>query len=220
MSVFDSLTQAERARQLAKPEGEVGLAVAEWMVEVNRQANSRIVRLLGIEPGNHVLEIGFGSGRTVPEVVAQAESVRYTGIDISQTMVDEASRFNADLVAAGRASFHLGAAEEMPFADQTFDRVFSLGVVHFWAEPVAPLREVRRVLRSGGLSLMGCLHPRTVPDFAKGDHGFHLRDAEAWEAAYRSAGFADPTAEEIAAELTAPDGSPVTRFTFLISARA
>ena len=220
MSVFDSLSQAERARQLANPEGEVGLAVAEWMVEVNRQANGRIVRLLGIEPGNQVLEIGFGSGRTAPEVVAQAEGVRYAGIDISQTMVDEANRFNADLVTTGRASFHLGSAEQMPFAAGTFDRAFSLGVVHFWAEPVEPLREVHRVMRPGGLSLMGCLHPKSVPDFAKGDHGFYLRDAEAWEAVYRSAGFADPKAEEIVAELTAPDGSPVTRVTFLIAARA
>jgi cyclopropane fatty-acyl-phospholipid synthase-like methyltransferase len=68
---------------------------------------------LGVEAGHRVLEIGFGNGRAAPQVIAQAVDVRYSGIDISPTMVAEASAFNAVLVAAGKASFHLGLAERM-----------------------------------------------------------------------------------------------------------
>jgi SAM-dependent methyltransferase len=125
MAVFESLTPAERARQLRNPEGAVGLAVAEWLNETNRGGNARIVALLGLGPGSHVLEIGFGNGRTVPDVIAQAAGVHYTDLDFSPTMVEEATRFNAALVAAGRASFHLGSVERTPFADASFDRVFS-----------------------------------------------------------------------------------------------
>ena len=69
-----------------------------------------------------MLEIGFGNGRTVPEVIRQAADIQYTGIDLSPTMLEAASRFNAALVAAGQASFHLGSSDHMPFPDSTFDR--------------------------------------------------------------------------------------------------
>jgi len=171
MTIFASLSLAEQARQLRNPEGGVGLAVAEWLNDTNRQGNAHAVDLLQLQPGNCVLEIGFGNGRVAPDVVARAAGVRYAGIDISPTMVEEATRFNAALVAAGRASFHFGSADGLPFADASFDRVFSTGVTHFWAEPAKPLAEVRRVLRRGGLSLMTCLHPRSAPAFARPERG-------------------------------------------------
>src|ERR1700749_1886637 len=114
MAIFETLTPAERARQLANPEGAVGVAVADWLNENNKQANAKVVAQLSVEAGHHVLEIGFGNGRTVPIVMGQASEVRYAGIDISPTMVAEASRFNAELVAAGKASFHLASADAMP----------------------------------------------------------------------------------------------------------
>jgi len=99
MAVFESLTLAERARQLRNPEGAAGLAVADWLNENNKQGNAKAVALLNVKPGNRVLEIGFGNGRAAPHVIAQAADVYYSGIDISPTMVAEASTFNAALVA-------------------------------------------------------------------------------------------------------------------------
>ena len=220
MAVFEALTPAERAGQLRNPEGAVGLAVAEWLNEINRAGNARIVALLGVGPGSHVLEIGFGNGRTVPDVIAQAAEVHYTGLDFSPTMVEEATRFNAALVAAGCASFHLGSAERMPFADASFDRVFSTGVAHFWADPVGPLAQVRRVLRPSGVSLMGCLQPRAAPDFARLEYGVHLHDATAWDAAYRAAGFAGVDIATVEFEQAGPDGASIRRYGFLLAARA
>ena len=218
MGVFESLTPAERARQLGNPEGAIGIAVAEWLNENNRQSNAEIVAMLGLAPGNQVLEIGFGNGRIVPDIIVQAADVRYAGIDISATMVEEATRFNAALVAAGRVSFHCGSAERRPFAEDSFDRVFSIGVIQFWAEPIAPLAEVRRVLRRGGVSLMGCLHPRIAPDFARPEHGVHLRDAAGWTELYRAAGFTEIGIETVETQQINPDGTPTTRYVFHITA--
>ena len=220
MAIFESLTPAEQARQLREPEGDIGLAVAEWLNTTNRQANARAVELLRLEPGHSVLEIGFGNGRTVPDVVAQAAGVRYAGIDISPTMVDEAMRYNAALVAAGRASFLLASADSMPFADESFDRVFSTGVTHFWAEPARPLIETRRVLRRGGISQMACLHARSAPAFARPEHGFHLRDESAWHALHSGAGFSEVSVETLEFEQTGPDGTSVKRYGIRIMARA
>jgi ubiquinone/menaquinone biosynthesis C-methylase UbiE len=220
MTVFETLTLAERARQLGNPEGAVGLAVAQWLNENNKQAIAKSVALLNVKPGNRVLEIGFGNGRAVPDLIAQAADVHYAGIDISPTMVAEASTFNAALVAAGRATFHLGSAERMPYADDTFDRGFSIGVIHFWTDPAGCLAELRRVLRPGGSMLMACLAPREAPDFAKPEYGFHLRDAATWDALCCAAGFADVHVETIESEQITPSGAPIRRFGITIRGRA
>ena len=218
MSPLDSLTPAERARQLANPDGAIGLAIAAYLNDHNKTGNAATVALLAIQPGNAVLEIGFGNGRTAAEVLRQADGVRYTGIDHSATMVAEASRFNADM--ADRASFHLAAADRMPFTGASFDRVFSIGVIHFWTDPVASLKEVRRVMRPGATMIMGCLSPRGASGIHQPAFGFHLRDPETWEALTRAAGFTQARAEERPIDHTAPDGSLSRRYLIRLTGSA
>ncbi|MFT4119628.1 class I SAM-dependent methyltransferase [Bradyrhizobium sp.] len=220
MTIFEALSPAERARQLANPEGAIGLALAEWLNDTNRQATTELIRLLAVEAGHRVLEIGFGNGRAVPIVMAQAADVHYAGVDISPTMVAEARDFNAALVQAGRAGFDLASSHAMPFDTGSFDRVFAIGVVHFWAEPLASLAEVRRVLRPGGLMLMGCLAPEGAPDFAQVEYGFHLRAAPEWDDLCRSSGFADVDVRLLEISQSVPGGSPIRRSSIRLQARA
>jgi SAM-dependent methyltransferase len=208
MSVFETLSSAEQARQLRNPEGDAGLAVAVWLNETNRRAGAQLLAALGLDRRSQVLEIGFGNGRAVPDVLALAKDGHYVGIDISPTMVDEAKRFNAEFVTLGRAEFHCAGAERMPFPDAIFDRAFSIGVVHFWPEPVIALRELRRVLRPRGFAIMGAFAPPGAFDFAKSEFGFYLRDAAAWEALCREAGFHEVKAETFEVTQTAAGGAP------------
>ena len=134
-------------------------------------------------------------------------------------MLDEAKRFNASFIASGHASFHLASADRMPFPAASFDRVFSIGVIHFWAEPIASLIEILRVSHSGSFAIMSCLHPRATLPFAREEYGFHGRSAEEWERLFRAAGFSDVAAECLEVEGTGPDGKPNKRYTNRITAR-
>jgi ubiquinone/menaquinone biosynthesis C-methylase UbiE len=220
VSSIEHLTPVERARQLRNPDGETGLAVAEYLNANNRQGNARTVAFLDLQPGHRVLEIGFGNGRIVPDVVGKAEGIRYTGIDFSPTMVAEASRFNATLVSDGSASFHLGSAEELPFPDEAFDRVFSTGVIHFWAYPAGPLREARRVLSLDGMMVMGCLASQSASELYRPEYGFHLREGPEWEFLCRDAGFKQVTTETLETDQINADSTPVKRYSLRIMARA
>ena len=108
----------------------------------------------------------------------------------------------------------------MPFTDDAFDRVFSTGVIHFWTEPASSLAEVHRVLRPGGAMLMSCLAHRGRPDFARSEYGFHIRDASAWDALCRDAGFITVNVETLESKQITPDGAPTTRFTIRVMAQA
>ncbi len=66
-------------------------------------------------------------------------------------MIALAERNAQQYQVAERANYVLGDARQMPFADGSFDAVFTNGSLHEWADPVAVFNEIHRVLRRKGL---------------------------------------------------------------------
>jgi ubiquinone/menaquinone biosynthesis C-methylase UbiE len=127
---------------------------------VKNAARSRwVLSLLRLESASDVLEVGFGSGVDVRRVARLAPGARVAGIDRSREMLRQARRRNSAEVAAGRIDLRPGSAEALPFADASFDRVFSINSVQFWANRQRCLRELRRVLRPGGMAVIA-IQPR------------------------------------------------------------
>ncbi len=96
--------------------------------------------------GRKVLEIGCGLG-TDGAQFAQA-GAEYVGIDLTTAAVELARRAFA---ARGlRGEFLVANAEQLPFPSDSFDHVYSFGVIHHTPNPAAVVSEIRRVLRPGG----------------------------------------------------------------------
>jgi SAM-dependent methyltransferase len=223
-SVVDisNLTPAQLAKMLGKPEGEAGRAVGEMMNRVNANITSAVYQRLMLRDNDRVLEIGFGNGRLLPELMGLADEMTYLGLDRAETMVTEATAHNAELVAAGRASFRLGSVEAIPCKDESFDRTFAVNVVYFWPEPLRALAEMRRVLRPGGLSIIASAVTgpgEEPPPFAKPEYGFHRRNREALLALHRDAGFGNVLVDDYSEMAAAPDGSTRKRSYAIILAR-
>jgi len=98
----------------------------------------------GVRPRRRVLDVGCGPGALTAELVRRVGADAVAAVDPSPTFV-EAARARAPGVDVRAA-----AAEELPFADDGFDLTLAQLVVHFMADPVAGLREMRRVTREGG----------------------------------------------------------------------
>jgi ubiquinone/menaquinone biosynthesis C-methylase UbiE len=93
--------------------------------------------------GMAVLDVGCGQGLDLAQYAMAGASV--TGIDLTPRHVELA---RAHLDALGLSgSVVLGDAEALPFAEESFDRVSSNGVLHHTPDMGAALREIRRVLR-------------------------------------------------------------------------
>jgi SAM-dependent methyltransferase len=101
---------------------------------------SGVLEWLAPEPGERILDLGCGDGQLTARIAALGAEV--IGIDASAEMVAAARARGADAVE--------GNAEALPFADCTFEAVFSNAVLHWVRDQDAMLREVRRVLRPGG----------------------------------------------------------------------
>jgi ubiquinone/menaquinone biosynthesis C-methylase UbiE len=219
---LNALPPAEMARLLGKPEGEAGRAVAERLNRVNADITAAVYRHLQLKPGERVLEIGFGNGRLLPELLSHADDLSYVGLDIAETMVVEAITFNAELVASGQASFQRSAAEAMPYPDARFDKVFAVNVIYFWPDPVKALSEMRRVLRPDGMSVIAAVKPdadQAPPPFAREEYGFRVRDAATVVALHRDAGFGYIELDDYEEITTRPDGTPWTRRYAIVIAR-
>ncbi|MBI3782871.1 MAG: class I SAM-dependent methyltransferase [Deltaproteobacteria bacterium] len=143
------------ARQSGCPSGLLGRIIGSIMATETAAANDAVVAALALQPTDHVLEIGFGHGRTLDRVGRQLTTGLSAGIDLSETMVRMAARRCRDLITAGRVTLHQGDSAQLPFPDGHFNKVYSVHTLYFWPEPARHLREIHRILRPGGCFVLG-----------------------------------------------------------------
>ena len=86
----------------------------------------------------------FGDARTVLNVGAGAGSYEPPGRDV--TAVEPSAVMRAQR-PAGAARCVAAVAEHLPFEDRSFDAAMAVSTIHHWQDPVAGLREMRRVAR-------------------------------------------------------------------------
>ena len=99
----------------------------------------------GIAPGMRALDVGAGTGKLTAVLAGHLGEKNVAAVDPSEPFVAAlATRFPSAEVRAG-------AAEELPFEDESFDAVFAQLVVNFLADPERGAAEMRRVARGGGV---------------------------------------------------------------------
>ncbi len=122
----------------------------------------RMVASMACKPGESVLEIGVGTGLSLRHYPA---TTRITGIDLSRDMLARAAsrvmRHGWDHVSL----MHMDA-QQLAFADNSFDKVAVMYVASVVPDPDAMMREIRRVCRPGGDIYV-------VNHFSQQGHGLH-----------------------------------------------
>ena len=145
------LTMAIRS-QFMRPRRFAGWLVG-WEMALrssNRKRNVWAVGLLGVEPTDRVLEIGFGPGIAIRELSRRATHGLVCGVDHSEVMVWQATQRNRDAVRAGRVALRCSSAEHLPAFEEPFDKVLAVNNMGMWREPGERLKELRSLMRPGG----------------------------------------------------------------------
>jgi phosphatidylethanolamine/phosphatidyl-N-methylethanolamine N-methyltransferase len=106
-----------------------------------------LVQALGLRPGDRVLEVGVGTGLSLP---LYPRDVRLTGIDVSREMLEKARARVARLRLANVDALLEMDAERMSFADASFDKIVAMYVVSVVERPGRLLEELHRVCRPDG----------------------------------------------------------------------
>lgn len=132
------------------PRGLAGRLTGHLMRHFNRAPYRLAIGALDVQGDSRVLELGFGPGEGLAELLRQARHGSVHGIDASATMLAQAKSLNAAAIASGKIVLRRGDFAQLPYPDSSFDRVLAVNVAYFWRDPAAVVREIRRVLRPAG----------------------------------------------------------------------
>lgn len=166
------------ARQSGQPSGLLGKLIG-WIMERETAAqNDAALTALAIKPRDRILEIGFGHGRTLERLAAAAPSGFVAGLDHSSEMYEMVRQRCASLLQSGNLELRRGSSQAIPYPDADFDRVLAVHTLYFWTNPVEHLREIHRVMKPGGVCVLG-FRPKEDPhaaSFPETVYTFYSRD--------------------------------------------
>jgi ubiquinone/menaquinone biosynthesis C-methylase UbiE len=120
------------------------------MARSNAECGFWVSDLLQIAPNDGVLEVGFGPGVVTERLTKLAPAGRVAGVDHSIEMVELARARNITTIQKGGVDLQWGSVESLPFGDSTFDKALAINSMHVWPDAIVGLREIRRVMKSGG----------------------------------------------------------------------
>jgi MPBQ/MSBQ methyltransferase len=149
----------------------------------------------GLERGQTVLDAGAGTGFTTAGIVARVNASDVTMLDQSPHQLAR-SRSKPELADCARV---LGDAENLPFADDTFDRYVSAGSIEYWPDPQRGIAEAYRVVRAGARALViGPVRPANRVARALAETWMLFPAVAEYRAWMEAAGFEDIRVTELA----------------------
>ena len=144
------------SKQAEKPSGIFGRMVMSRIFEKgNADLNSFMKELLSPEETDHILEIGFGTGSLISDMAVITKRGVIEGVDFSETMLSVARKKNRKYMEEGRVRIRRGSFEEMPYSDNSFDKVCSANTIYFWSDPVDTAKKILKILKPGGKLVIG-----------------------------------------------------------------
>jgi phosphatidylethanolamine/phosphatidyl-N-methylethanolamine N-methyltransferase len=118
--------------------------IFDWIFAPGRQA---AIKYLDLNRQHSVLEVGIGTGLNLPLYPATCS---LTGIDLSQEMLDKAVE-RVQTLTMPNVTLKVMDATSMDFGDNEFDRAIATYTISAVPDPVAVLREMRRVVKPDGV---------------------------------------------------------------------
>jgi demethylmenaquinone methyltransferase / 2-methoxy-6-polyprenyl-1,4-benzoquinol methylase len=112
-----------------------------------------LVSRMEVGPGDTVLDVATGTAAVAIELVRRS-GCRVVGLDQSREMLETGRRRVADAGLDDTIDLVEGRAEQLSFADGSFDGLTFTYLLRYVADPVATLRELARVVRPGGTIAM------------------------------------------------------------------
>jgi len=98
-----------------------------------------------VSDGQNVIDVGCGPGALTEELVRRVGAAAVSAVDPSESFVSALGERHPGVTV------RLAPAEELPFAESSFDAALAQLVVHFMRDPIAGLREMARVTHEGGV---------------------------------------------------------------------
>ena len=166
------------ADQLKEPHGAKGMDMAAMMHETNIGMTVSAIESLAIVDDDTMLELGHGNAGHLKYIFDEHPTIHYYGLETSLLMHEEAQTSNQAYVTGGQATFHLYDGTNIPFDENSFDKIFTVNTIYFWANPLDLLSSLYRVLKPGGRLSITFAQKSFMETLPFTRFGFELYDTE------------------------------------------
>lgn len=165
-----------------------------------------VLELMQIAPDDNILDVGCGAGWLSRILAKRVPQGRVVGMDISDEMIRHARQAGAGFPNLG---FVAGGVDEIPWESDFFTRAISVESSYYWPDPAKGLREIHRVLSSGGSAWILINYYRDNPHCHQWGKILtiptKLLSAGEWAALFRAAGFKDVAHQRISDPTPIPE---------------
>jgi ubiquinone/menaquinone biosynthesis C-methylase UbiE len=168
------------AKQLRKPSGILAGKVGNEMNITNSFLYDFTIEAMQLKNDESILEIGFGNGKFFDKIFSTANDLKISGLDFSAEMVKVAKVNNPSTSNNGELTLRLGSSDNIPFPDNSFDKVFCINVIYFWEQPAAHLQEIYRVLTPGGKFYCSIRSKESLVQMPFVKYGFNVYSQDEW----------------------------------------
>ncbi|CAN2254077.1 putative methyltransferase [Bacillus subtilis] len=134
------------SKKFSKPKGVFGMIAGYIMAAENRTLNQWTINQLGITHGDSILEVGFGPGYCMQQVLKREKDVDLHGIDVSEVMLKLAAR----RVKSKPVRLIQGSVETFPLTDSFYNKVISVNNYTIWNDQTKGMKQIYRALKPGG----------------------------------------------------------------------
>lgn len=206
----------ELANQLSCPSGEHGIEVGNSMYQSNLNMIKNCIKVLDIRDDFSILELGFGNGQHISELLSLANNLTYKGLETSELMIQQATERNKSL---NTNCFILSNGSSiLPFDKDAFDCFFSSNTVYFWQEIESQLKEIYRVLKPNGQFSLAFVEKEFGQKLPFTPFGFNLYSETEMNTLLRNAGFKNIHFQTYQEEVRSKDGQLVNRIYLVVTA--
>ena len=108
-----------------------------------------------MQAGDHILDVGCGTGKLIGRIARQTDGCVAEGIDFSASMVAIARRKNGKHIAAGKVCIHDGNVDHLQIPAGTFTKICSVNTIYFWPAPESTIKKMVQLLKPGGMLVLG-----------------------------------------------------------------
>jgi len=133
------------SEQARKPTGLFGKLIMSTIFNIgNAKINRFVYEIMSVKKDDHILEIGFGTGKLIYEMAKRIDKGLVQGVDFSSTMVSIAQRRNKKHISKGKVRIIEGDFDEMSFKGESFNKVCSINTIYFWPEPETTAKNIAK----------------------------------------------------------------------------
>lgn len=142
----------------ALPSEGITTRLAGWLASGQRSQDWTLEQL-NVLPYQHLLEIGYGSGKMIQAVARKLKIGFIAGADCSVSMYQRATRRNRRAIEDQLLQLHVGSIYDLPYPPHYFHTIYGTNMLLSWRDPAMEFIRLSNLLRTGG-RLVTILQPQ------------------------------------------------------------